>query len=89
MNPATVAKAYQRLAEDGLLMVRRGEGTFVAERTPEAISADRGQLIQEEARRYVEAAMAVNARQDEAVEALLVVWKDTEPEHTEVSHDRY
>ena len=32
VNPATVAKAYQRLTEAGVLTVRRGEGTFVAER---------------------------------------------------------
>ncbi len=89
VNPATVGKAYQRLVDAGLLMVRRGEGTFVAERTPEVISADRKQLIQDEARRYVEAAMAVNAHQDEAMEALLVAWKDTEPDHKEESHDRY
>ena len=30
VNPATVAKAYQRLTDEGLLEVRRGEGTFVA-----------------------------------------------------------
>lgn len=29
VNPATVAKAYQRLCEAELLVVRRGEGTFV------------------------------------------------------------
>ena len=30
VNPNTVAKAYQRLADEGVLAVRRGEGTFVA-----------------------------------------------------------
>jgi GntR family transcriptional regulator len=34
INPNTVAKAYQRLAEAGVLESRRGEGTFVAERPP-------------------------------------------------------
>ncbi|HEY0787917.1 MAG TPA: GntR family transcriptional regulator, partial [Thermoanaerobaculia bacterium] len=28
INPATVAKAYQRLTDAGVLAVRRGEGTF-------------------------------------------------------------
>ena len=31
VNPATVSKAYQRLTEMGLLEVRRGQGTFVAD----------------------------------------------------------
>jgi DNA-binding GntR family transcriptional regulator len=34
VNPATVAKAYQRLAEAGVLAVRRGDGTYVAESPP-------------------------------------------------------
>lgn len=29
VNPATIAKAYQRLVDAGVLEVRRGEGTFV------------------------------------------------------------
>ena len=31
INPATAAKAYQRLTDAGILAVRRGEGTFVAD----------------------------------------------------------
>ena len=34
INPNTVAKAYQRLVDAGILETRRGEGTFVAERPP-------------------------------------------------------
>ena len=33
INPATVAKAYQRLTEAGVLTVRRGDGTYVADST--------------------------------------------------------
>ena len=31
VNPATVSKAYQRLCDLGVLEVRRGQGTFVAQ----------------------------------------------------------
>ncbi len=31
VNPATVSKAYQRLCDMGVLEVRRGQGTFVAQ----------------------------------------------------------
>ncbi len=31
LNPNTVAKAYQELERDGVLVTRRGAGTFVAE----------------------------------------------------------
>ena len=34
VNPATVAKAYQRLTQAGVLAMRRGEGTFVADSPP-------------------------------------------------------
>lgn len=34
VNPATVSKAYQRLCDLGVLEVRRGQGTFVADEPP-------------------------------------------------------
>ena len=34
INPATVAKGYQRLVDAGILSVKRGEGTFVADKPP-------------------------------------------------------
>ena len=36
INPATVAKGYQRLVDAGILAVKRGEGTFVADKPPGA-----------------------------------------------------
>jgi len=82
VNPATVAKAYQRLIDAGLLMVRRGEGTFVAQRSPDAVSADRRRLIEDEARRYAQTAMDVKASHDETLGVLMTVWKALENELT-------
>jgi len=54
VNPNTVVKVYQHLAEQGLLEVRRGEGTFVAG-TPERVPArERSRWLTEAVRRLVD-----------------------------------
>src|SRR5262245_34710325 len=65
INPATVAKAYQRLCDDGVLTVRRGEGTFVADGAPEMSRAERGRALREAAERYVVAAHTLGASSEE------------------------
>ena len=70
INPATVAKAYQRLCDAGVLVVRRGEGTFVVERPPEMSRADRARVLREAAERYASVARTVGASTDEAIVAL-------------------
>ena len=52
INPATVAKAYQRLTEAGVLTVRRGDGTYVADKPPAMSKAERARLLREAAVRY-------------------------------------
>ena len=52
INPATVAKAYQRLADAGVLAVRRGEGTFVADAPPAVSRAEKARTLREAAERY-------------------------------------
>ena len=49
LNPNTVAQAYRELERDGLVYVRRGQGTFVAERT--SGEAERRALAQDVATR--------------------------------------
>ncbi len=44
VNPNTVARAYQRLTEGGVLSVKRGEGTFVADQPSQPKKAERSEL---------------------------------------------
>ena len=76
VNPATVSKAYQRLTEAGLLEVRRGEGTFVAELTRDKLSAERNRLLQEAAADFVHVAGSVGASRDEAMTAAELMWNE-------------
>ena len=66
INPNTVAKAYQRLVEAGVLETRRGEGTFVAERPPSIPAAERTRALREGATRYASLAVDLGATRGEA-----------------------
>ena len=70
VNPATVAKAYQRLADQGILAVRRGEGTYVAEEPPTLSRPQRDRLLQDGASRYANLAASIGASRNEASEKL-------------------
>ncbi len=70
VNPNTVAKAYQRLAEAGVLAVRRGEGTYVADAPPAMPRAERHRALREGASRYASVAVTIGATGEEAVEEL-------------------
>ena len=74
VNPATVAKAYRRLVDQGVLEVRRGEGTFVASASDEELRAARRELLREEAKRFVYAARQAGCSSDEAVVAVRDEW---------------
>ena len=77
INPATVAKAYQSLGDAGVLEVRRGEGTFVLEpKAPPGRVARRAQM-REAASQYADAAHAVGAPLDEAVQELRMAWSSS------------
>lgn len=76
VNPATVAKAYQRLSDAGLLETRRGDGTYVAEAPPELTRRQRRERMVEAARRLAAVAAALGADRAEAAAALDEAWKE-------------
>jgi GntR family transcriptional regulator len=68
INPATVAKGYQRLVDAGILAVRRGEGTFVADKPPVPARGEREKELETGALRYASLAVTLGAASDEALE---------------------
>lgn len=75
INPATVVRAYQRLTEDGILNVRRGEGTFVADTPPAMRKIERARLLRESALRYVSLAATIGATEEEAAVEVEAAWQ--------------
>ena len=70
VNPNTVARAYQRLTEAGVLAVRRGEGTFVADEPAQPRKSEKLDMLRDAALRFVSAVVAAGANRDEAIEAV-------------------
>jgi GntR family transcriptional regulator len=68
INPATVARAYQRLVEAGVLTVRRGEGTFVAEEPPVMPKRERHRALKEGAVRYAALATTLGVPAEDAAQ---------------------
>lgn len=81
INPATVSKAYQRLADDGILEVRRGEGTFVADGPPRLSARERMERLRTSARAYAGTAVTLGADRREALTLLEEEYEGMEGEH--------
>ena len=75
VNPATVAKAYQRLADAGVLTVKRGEGTFVADAPPAMARGERTRVLRDGANRYAVLAASIGAAPGDAQDELAQAWK--------------
>jgi GntR family transcriptional regulator len=67
VNPNTVSRAYQRLTEAGVLVVKRGEGTYVADRPATARKSERNEKLRDAATRYAGTALALGVAVDDAV----------------------
>jgi GntR family transcriptional regulator len=76
VNPATVSKAYQRLAEAGVLEVRRGDGTYVAAEPPSLTRAERTRLVREGALQYAAAALTLGATREDALDEVRTAWAE-------------
>lgn len=68
VNPATIAKAYRGLVDEGLLETRRGEGTFVAAETRTLSPRQKKQTLETEASRFASVSVTVGADHEEALE---------------------
>ena len=82
VNPGTVAKAYQRLGDDGILVVRRGEGTFVAEGAPRLPADERSEKLSHAARSYAGFAITLGADAEEAKARVESVYREIEREES-------
>ena len=78
VNPNTVARAYRRLVEDGILSVRRGEGTFVADPPAGGVEGLREQELSLAAGRFVEVARRLGAGVQQATRAVERAWKEVD-----------
>ncbi|MGD8439423.1 MAG: GntR family transcriptional regulator [Holophagae bacterium] len=76
VNPATVSKAYQRLVADGALEVRRGEGTFISERSEAVLAEERQRLLVERAADFVDAVRSMGIGESEAKAAISTAWRE-------------
>ena len=75
VNPLTVSKAYRRLVDTEILIVRRGEGTFVAQNPPRMGARERGRKLDEAAGRYTTYARTLGADGGETLDAVNRSWE--------------
>ena len=87
VNPATVAKAYQRLVDAGVLEVRRGEGTFVRQLPASESAALRNTLLETAATTFAEGASTLGFSAEEALSASAAAWARLAGSTTEVEDD--
>ena len=81
VNPNTVARAYQRLTDQGVFAVRRGEGTFVADSPAQLKKSKRNETLRDAATRYAGTALSVGVELDEASTELATAFERLVREH--------
>jgi GntR family transcriptional regulator len=81
VNPNTVARAYQRLTEGGVLAVKRGEGTYVADEPALPRKTERNEALRDAATRYASTAIAVGSELSDAVDEVEAAYERVVREH--------
>lgn len=81
VNPNTVARAYQRLTDEGVLAVRRGEGTFVSDAPKQLRKSEKNEALRDAAGRYAGTALAVGASLEDAQSELELSFERVMREH--------
>ena len=76
VNPATVSRAYRGLVDEGLLIVRRGDGTFVSEEIGGRAERLREEELRSSANTFVDTAKALGADEEESCRTIRVVWHE-------------
>src|ERR1700746_936235 len=66
VNPNTVARAYQRLIDAGVLTVKRGEGTYVAPSPSQPKKSERNEMLRDAATRLAGVAISVGVSLEDA-----------------------
>ncbi len=78
INPNTVQQAYRELEREGLVVVRRGQGTFIAPAAAEASALEREALARTVAERALREAYRHGLGAAELVEAIRRIEEDSE-----------
>jgi GntR family transcriptional regulator len=81
VNPNTVARAYQRLTDSGVLSVKRGEGTYVSDSPSQPRKAERNEMLREAAGRYAGTAITAGASVEDAIGELETSYQRLVREH--------
>jgi GntR family transcriptional regulator len=79
VNPNTVKQAYRELEREGLVHVRRGQGTFVTDLNVDG--AERERMLRSVAERALAQARRLGARGEELIEAVRVVERSNAKEN--------
>ena len=85
VNPNTVARAYQRLIDAGVLVTRRGEGTYVSDAPSHPKKSERTEALRAAAGHYAGTALAAGATVDEAVREVEAAYHRVVKEHRRAS----
>lgn len=72
--PATIARAYQELERDGVLMGRGRQGSVVVERHPTISAEEHHRRLQQSAGEFSAQARALGVDLEGAIQALHSVW---------------